>query len=865
VEPGDPVAQTGPAAPDARPPLRLAIDPVLDAAIARDLRRGRRVASITWPIALLHGALGFIALQQAGFLAGIDRHLATTPQIEAYGAGFLAVRVALVAAIAVSIALAFRWLRAAVVTAGALADLGTIEAGPRGEPQGEPRGEPPRPAALADLGLLFRPAGPVTEPSIWDIRVGSGRRRASLAVLTIVVATVVGLAGAVGSIVAGDADGARFARWLTGIDAGLWILGMLLLGAVASDVAWRIAVAGRAAGHYAPLVDAPGRTLVRLAPAMLLFIGLLPIAARPPTAQDIPCRATSLHCAQVVVPVDHGGPAVQPVINVVYGVHRAVGAARGTLVVAVGGPGGSGLGSADWQIDTFDPRLVQNYDIVFWDQRGVGRSDGHDCPVAGGIYSAVEANDTTARAFVDACLREADTGSSGLGRYSTRQAAEDLESIRESLGIAKFALYGESYGTELAQVYAAAHPDRLTALILDGSVDLTLTANQFWAAAARSFDATLKATFDECGQERLCRNDVVDPAGAYDRLLERLGRKPEVISYRDVTGQLGDHRLEGPLLQRAVAALMYEPTGRALVLRAIASAAAGDDVPIARLADLFGPGIGGAVSSFAYHAVLCADYRVSPTADTTDFAAVLQAGRSSGALSTRTGDVYFAQVPCLYWPDQPTADLRPAPLTDQPEPIFVLGATLDPITPIEMGRAIAARARDGYLIESSGGPHVTFGRGHDCVDGPIVDFLVDGTLPTWRTIHCSDVVASPYIAVHPIVESGYTDALDAMHSVEDELFADPIFALTRGQPGLTIGCRYGGFVTVDSTDVSDEFGFEGCEFASGMPLDGTGRYDADSTHLDLDLTFPDGDLHYTSDGVRHVTGTFRGTSVDQRG
>ena len=34
-------------------------------------------------------------------------------------------------------------------------------------------------------------------------------------------------------------------------------------------------------------------------------------------------------------------------------------------------------------------------------------------------------------------------------------------------------LYGESYGTELAQAYAAAHPDRLSALILDGAVDLT--------------------------------------------------------------------------------------------------------------------------------------------------------------------------------------------------------------------------------------------------------------------------------------------------------------------------------------------------------------------------------------------------------
>jgi pimeloyl-ACP methyl ester carboxylesterase len=852
----------------------LTLDPVLDAAIARDLRRGRRVAAIAWPIALLHGVLGFVAIQQAALLLDIDRDLATTPAIEAYGAGFLLLRVALGAAILVAFLLAFRWLRGAIVTAETLAGLGAIQ---RGEGMGSP-GDPSsdetpgspsphagRPRKLRDFGILFRPAGVTVERTTWDIRVGSGRRRATWAAIAFVAAVVVGVAGAIGSAVASDADTARFARWLTGLDAGLWILATLLLGAVAADVAWRIAVAGRAAGHYAPLSDAPGRALVRVAPALLIFIGLLPIAASNAAARDTQCVASSLQCARVVVPVDHGGPAVQPVITIVYGVHKADIAPRGTLVVAVGGPGGSGLASADWQIDSFDPRLVANYDIVFWDQRGVGRSDGHDCPIAGGIYSAVEANDTSARAFVDACLREADTGSSGLARYSTRQAAEDLESIRARLGVAKFALYGESYGTELAQVYAAAHPDRLSALILDGSVDLTLTANQFWAAAARSFDATLKATFDDCANDYLCRSDLPDPADTYDRLIDRLGRKPEDISYRDITGQLGNHKLEGPLLQRAVGALMYEPSGRALVLRAIASTASGDDVPMARLADLFGPGIGGAVSSFAYHAVMCADYRVSPTAETTDYAAVVAAGRSSGAISKRTGDVYFAQLPCLYWPDQPTADLRPAPLTDQPEPIFVLGATLDPITPIEMGRAIAARARDGYLIESSGGPHVTFGRGHECVDKPIVDFLVDGRLPTWRTTHCTDVVASPYIAVHPIRASAYRDALDAMHSVEDELFADPIFSLTRVPGGISIGCRFGGFVAVDSSDSRDGFTFTGCEFAEGMPLDGTGTYDAIADSLELDVTFPDGDLHYTSDTLRHVTGTFRAATVNQSG
>jgi pimeloyl-ACP methyl ester carboxylesterase len=846
-----------PAAAEPAAARPLTIDLALDGALARDLSRGRRIAALTWLIALLHAVLGLVAVQQAALLVNIDRHLATTPDIEAVGAGFLPVRVALVVAIAIAALLAIRWLRAALPTAEILAAQGGLDGEPLASSSSSRR-------SLRAYSLLFRPAGvPVERASWWEVRVRSGRRLAGATFLVLALAVIAGVAGAVWTVLAGDANAARLARSLICLDAGLWIGGTLLAGAVAADIAWRIAVAAGAVGHFAPLTDAPSRPLIRLAPALLIFVGLVPVAASPSVAHPIPCRASSLECSQVVVPVDHDGPASQPVITIVYGVHRAVTSPVGTLVVAVGGPGGSGLASADTMIQAFDPRLVDSYDIVFWDQRGVGRSDGHDCPIAGGIYSTVEPTETSARAFVDSCLKEADTGSIGLGRYSTHQAAEDLESIRVRLGVDHFALYGESYGTELAQVYAAAHPDRLSALILDGSVDLTLTANQFWAAAAHSFDATLSATFVDCSHDSECRHDVPDPATAYDQLIARLQRTPEVVSFRDLTGQLGDHRLEWASLEGAVGTLLYEPAGRALILRAIAASEGGDDVPIARLASIFGPGISVGVSSFAYHAVLCADYRVSPTADTTDIAAVVGLGRSSGALSTRTSSVYYAQLPCLYWPDQPTSAARPAPLTDQPEPIFVLGATLDPITPIEMGRSIASRARDGYLIESKGGPHVTFGRGHPCVDKPIVDFLVDGRLPPVRTTYCTDVVAAQYIPIRHVDPPEYSNALDAMKTVEDELFADPIYALWGGQGDITIGCRFGGTVTIRAIGHHDDFTFDGCSFARYLDLHGTGAYDLDQNSLQFDLTFTDGSLHYTSDTTRHVTGTYRGEVVDQ--
>ncbi len=181
--------------------------------------------------------------------------------------------------------------------------------------------------------------------------------------------------------------------------------------------------------------------------------------------------------------------------------------------------------------------------------------------------------------------------------------------------------------------------------------------------------------------------------------------------------------------EAAVDALLYEPGGRMLVQRAVAAAANGDNVPAARLVVALGSGAGVGVSSFAYHAITCADYRVSPTADPRDAAAVIAAGAAAGVEDLRADEIYSNQLPCLFWPYQPADGSRPAPLTTTPFPVFVLGATGDPITPVGQARAIASRLADGYLIVTRGGPHVTFGRGEACVDEPILAFLLEGRRP----------------------------------------------------------------------------------------------------------------------------------------
>ena len=93
--------------------------------------------------------------------------------------------------------------------------------------------------------------------------------------------------------------------------------------------------------------------------------------------------------------------------------------------------GGPGAGCAPYHRSFFDP---DRYRIVLFDQRGCGRSSPH---------AELEGN-------------------------TTQALVSDIELIREKLGIDKWVVFGGSWGSTLALVYAETHPERVLGLILRG-------------------------------------------------------------------------------------------------------------------------------------------------------------------------------------------------------------------------------------------------------------------------------------------------------------------------------------------------------------------------------------------------------------
>ena len=165
-------------------------------------------------------------------------------------------------------------------------------------------------------------------------------------------------------------------------------------------------------------------------------------------------------CGSIEVPFERSDPS--------YGSTRIAFALRtrdrdtrpslGTIFAQEGGPGFASTGTANAYTKLF-AELLERRDLVLVDMRGTGRSERIDCP---GLQHGTGPEFIT----LSECGRQ-------LGErfisYRSSAAADDIDAVRRALGLGRITLYGDSYGTFLAQSYAYRHGETLRALVLDSA------------------------------------------------------------------------------------------------------------------------------------------------------------------------------------------------------------------------------------------------------------------------------------------------------------------------------------------------------------------------------------------------------------
>jgi len=134
------------------------------------------------------------------------------------------------------------------------------------------------------------------------------------------------------------------------------------------------------------------------------------------------------------------------------------------LMVLHGGPGAS----HDYFLPYLLP-LMRHHRLVFIDERGSGRSQKLEDP-------------------------------SG---YTIENMVEDVEAVRQALGLGKVSLLGHSYGGALAQAYALKYQRNLSHLILASTWSSTVAMNQVFVRMKQTMTPELRDRIDKLEAEGL--------------------------------------------------------------------------------------------------------------------------------------------------------------------------------------------------------------------------------------------------------------------------------------------------------------------------------------------------------------------------
>jgi pimeloyl-ACP methyl ester carboxylesterase len=611
-------------------------------------------------------------------------------------------------------------------------------------------------------------------------------------------------------------------------------------------------------------------------------------ATIPEKLGGYPCPNSEFTCVDLEVPLDHFNPANSQTIKVVFGVLPASGESKGMFVTATGGPGTAGLLSADDYTAAFDPSIPEHFDIVFFDQRGVDQSGGLQCVRAAAKFYQADWDATTpagrialmetARTFANDCVAEMGH-TDWLPSMGTTQAVEDLEAFRKAMGVESFWLYGESYGTQYAQTYAAAHPDHLAGLILDGTVDLTLSGTDYYNGQARAFNDVLLMTLNACNNDKNCAEAMgsKDAVGIYNRLRNALKQSPIAFDFPLPSGGVAHRIFTFTDLEISASGFLYSENERMIFLRALAAYARNQDLaPMARvlysslvldpetLAALADPSYSDAV----YYAVECQDYGYPGGTPEQRAEAYLLSGEGLATSLPNFSSIFYGDLPCAFWPQTNTNPARPAPLIADGIPTLVLGATADPATPLYNGQDVFSHLADGYMVTETGGPHIIFGWGLSCVDELVTAYLVNGQLPAQRETTCEGEVSHAFVPLAPINVADFVDPLEAMIAVDNEIYYLPEYYYWDVKTPTTIGCPYGGTLHFEASDVGDTLSLEKCVFVKGFVLTGSGGNDNDASLFTLKVTVSGtgaGSLSYTRDdnqGTYKLTGDYNGTPIE---
>lgn len=470
-----------------------------------------------------------------------------------------------------------------------------------------------------------------------------------------------------------------------------------------------------------------------------------------PSHETPPKNLTDYECATVTAPKDWENPSGET-ITLSVAVHRSGNDNAPALFYNPGGPGGSAVKILASQVrNSLGDALVEKYDIVALDPRGVGSSTPVVCMTdeerdrynTHGVIDEVDieraktietnkgpntqddeialARDLSAR-IGKGCIEH----SGDIAQYiDTVSAAYDFDMMRQLMGQEKLDYLGYSYGTFLGATYADLFPANVGRFILDGAVDPAMSGTEISALQMRGFDESLIHWIEDCQAGSSCplTGDTEEGIARVKEFLKDLERQPMPTSDpgRPLTQNLAVTAMIGAMYNTEAFPVLTQGMTQALSVN--------DGSILLAIADLLNErnpdGTYASASTDALIAINSLDYEPSGTEQ--DWKSQVMILRNELTLMDQF--VGYESAGLTAWPFERTATRKPV-TAEGANPIVVVGTTHDPATPYVMSVNLAKQLSSGVLVTSEGWDHTAYSKdASQCVRDAVEGYLLSGSVP----------------------------------------------------------------------------------------------------------------------------------------
>jgi len=437
-------------------------------------------------------------------------------------------------------------------------------------------------------------------------------------------------------------------------------------------------------------------------------------------------------CSNLIVPIDYADLSAGA-FSLALLRYQALDQDRriGSLVVNPGGPGSSGVDYAYNAEYIVSPEILERFDIVGFDPRGVGDSAAIKClsdPETDASFAADPKPDdeaefalfiSDARDYFAKCAKK----TKYLTDYSTLNSARDLDILRSALGDQKLNFLGKSYGTYLGTLYAELFPESVGRFVLDGAIDPNSSNREAMLGQAMGFESALSAFISNCLKRSTCAlaGDLQNARIQIIDLLAKTSITPlKSKSRREVT--------EGLVVVGIASALYDSASGWPVLRDAFKEATLGSGDSFLILADQYtGRQENGSYlnnENDALQVIGCLDQ------SDLESVSVFKKGVAEFSKKAPIFGPYLAYggLACRYLPNLSRVEhieIRKI----ETKPILIVGTTRDPATPYRWAQSLAKIFAGSVLITLDGDGHTGHGRGSTCVDSAVDRYLLTGATP----------------------------------------------------------------------------------------------------------------------------------------